>query len=166
MGPVLGQPLNKLRFTGYHVGEDGPLSSRNHEEMPSPYHYGRAQFLTDVAWMGLNPEQAFSRRNLRRQRDRLMQRHHPDLGGYEDMAARINVTYSRMLLWLDRRLENRNTLRMRREKVLAREAAKNGAYPIDPVRNKIDTAHLYAAILGTAAAVVGIGLSSLARRRR
>lgn len=142
------------------------MSSRNRDEMLVPYHYGRAQFLDDVTWMGLDPEQAFSQSNLRRQRDRLMQDHHPDRGGSEEMAARINVTYSRMTVWLDRRLHNRNYLRMRRDKTFAREAAKTASASPAPAKHKLDTARFYAAVLTTAAAVMGIGLSSLARRRR
>jgi hypothetical protein len=142
------------------------VNSRNRDEALMPYHYGRAQFLDDVAWMGLDPEQAFSQSSLRRQRDRLMQNHHPDRGGSEEMAARINVTYSRMTVWLDRRLHNRNYLRMRRDKAFAREAAKNAEAPPEPTTPKRDTARFYAAVLTTAAAVMGIGLSSLARRRR
>jgi hypothetical protein len=64
--------------------------------------YGRAQFLKDAAWMGLSPESAFSRAELRRRRDRLMSVHHPDRGGDGDKAARINAIYGRMTLWLDR----------------------------------------------------------------
>jgi hypothetical protein len=142
------------------------VNSRNRDEMLAPYHYGRAQFLDDVAWIGLDPDQAFSQSSLRRQRDRLMQDHHPDRGGSEEMAARINVTYSRMSVWLDRHLHNRNYLRMRRDQAYAREAAKNAAASPPPVNHKIDTAKFYAAVLTTAVAVMGIGLSGLARRRR
>ncbi len=142
------------------------MNSRNRDELLVPFHYGRAQFLDDVAWMGLDLEQAFSQSSLRRQRDRLMQDHHPDRGGSEAMAARINVTYSRMSVWLDRRLNNRNYLRMRRDKAFAREAAKNAEASPKPVKPKRDTAQFYAAVLMTAAAVMGIGLSNLARRRR
>ncbi len=142
------------------------MNSRNRDEVFLPYHYGRTQFLDDVAWMGLDPEQAFSQANLRRQRDRLMQNHHPDRGGSEAMAARINVTYSRMTVWLDRRLHKRNYLRMRRDKAFAREAAKTAEASPPPANHKLDAARIYAAVFTTAIAVIGIGLSSLSRRQR
>jgi hypothetical protein len=65
--------------------------------------YGRAQFLRDAIWMGLPPEDAFSRAELRARRDRLMIIHHPDVGGDVEDAARINATYARMIAWLDNR---------------------------------------------------------------
>lgn len=145
------------------------MNSGNREETNVPSRYGRAQFLDDVTWMGLDPEQAFSPSSLRQQRDRLMQDHHPDRGGSEAMAARINVTYSRMTQWLDRRLHNRNYLRMRRDKAFAREAARNTEAPAAPpakAKLKIEAAKIYAVILTTTAAVIGIGLTSLARRQR
>jgi hypothetical protein len=62
--------------------------------------------------MGLPPEAAFSRVELRRRRDQLMIHHHPDLGGDVKKAARINATYRRMMDWLDdrsaRRAESKN----------------------------------------------------------
>jgi hypothetical protein len=64
--------------------------------------YRRAQFVKDAAWMGLEPDAAFSRVELRRRRDRLMIHHHPDLGGDAKKAARINATYARMMEWLDK----------------------------------------------------------------
>lgn len=142
------------------------MNSRNRDEPLPSTHYGRAQFLSDVAWMGMVPDQAFSRTGLRRQRDQLMNVHHPDRGGCEEMAARINVTYARMNFWLDRHLENRNYLRLRRERVLAREAAKTVAKRPETVTYKIETIGLYAALLGAAATAMGIGLTTLARRRR
>jgi hypothetical protein len=65
--------------------------------------YGRAQFLKDATWMGLQRDAAFSRVELRRRRDRLMNLHHPDRGGEAEIAARINATYTRMIAWLDSR---------------------------------------------------------------
>jgi hypothetical protein len=53
--------------------------------------------------MGLPPEIPLSRLELRRRRDRLMIVHHPDRGGDERKAARINATYARMVDWLDSR---------------------------------------------------------------
>jgi hypothetical protein len=52
--------------------------------------------------MGLTPEAAFSRAEVRRRRDRLMIQYHPDLGGDAKKAARINATYARMIDWLDK----------------------------------------------------------------
>lgn len=65
--------------------------------------YGRAQFIRDAIWLGVPPEDAFSRAELRRRRDRLMNVHHPDRGGDAKTAARINATYARMTVWLERR---------------------------------------------------------------
>jgi hypothetical protein len=74
--------------------------------------YGRAQFIQDAAWLGLDAESAFSRRELRRQRDRLMGEHHPDRGGAEEMAAQINETYERMVAWLAKRRFRREGRRL------------------------------------------------------
>jgi hypothetical protein len=63
--------------------------------------YGRAQFLRDAVSMGLPAHLAFSRMALRRQRDRLILRHHPDCGGNEDRAWEINEIYGRMVKWRD-----------------------------------------------------------------
>ncbi len=142
------------------------MSSRNRDEILSPYRYGRAQFFSDVAWMGLDREQAFSRTELRRQRDQLMHIHHPDRGGSEAMAARINVTYARMLDWLDRHLDHRSYLQMRRDRVLAQEVTRTAEKPFDPGKRKIEAIKLYAAILGATATAVGLGFSSFVRRRR
>ncbi|WP_374546505.1 hypothetical protein [Rhodoblastus sp.] len=65
--------------------------------------YGRAQFIKDATWLGLAPDAAFSRTELRRRRDRLMNIHHPDRGGDAAKAARINAIYARMTAWLDSR---------------------------------------------------------------
>lgn len=65
--------------------------------------YGRLQFLKDAEWLGLPPEFAYSRTELRRRRNRLMIAHHPDRGGSAETAARINETYARMAEWLDHR---------------------------------------------------------------
>jgi hypothetical protein len=82
------------------------------------------------------------------------------------MAAQINVTYSRMLFWLDRKVENGNYPACGARRCWPAKQPKNAGSSFDPTKPRIDTVRLYAAILGTAAAVMGIGLSRLARRRR
>jgi hypothetical protein len=57
--------------------------------------------------MGLAPEQVKSTIELRRRRDQLMGRHHPDLGGDRETAARINDTYARMTKYLNARAPRR-----------------------------------------------------------
>jgi hypothetical protein len=81
--------------------------------------YGRAQFVQDAAWLGLDAKSAFSRVELRRQRDRLMSEHHPDRGGAEEMAARINETYERMAGWLGKRRFRREGRRLTELEILA-----------------------------------------------
>jgi hypothetical protein len=90
----------------------------------APPRYGRAQFVQDAAWLGLNAESAFSRRELRRQRDRLMGEHHPDRGGAEEMAAQINETYERMAAWLAKRRFRREGRRLTELEILATTSAE------------------------------------------
>ncbi len=65
--------------------------------------YGRAQFLRDARSLGVSVRLANSRTALRRERDRLIREHHPDLGGSNDRAREINDVYARMVKWLDAR---------------------------------------------------------------
>ena len=143
-----------------------PLNSSNDNQMRPADHYSRAQFVSDAAWMGLDLDQAFSRKNLRRQRDQLMYIHHPDRGGSEEMAACINLAYSRMLAWLDRHLESRSYLRLRREEVLAKEAARSADEFQHSAEQKIQAIRAYVVVLGAATTLLGLGLSAAARRRR
>lgn len=53
--------------------------------------------------MGLASDAAFSREKLRQRRNRLMIDYHPDHGGSNHIASEINVTYARMVAWLDKR---------------------------------------------------------------
>jgi hypothetical protein len=109
--------------------------------------------------MGLDITSAFSRSELRRQRDRLMNTHHPDRGGAENMAVRVNETYARMAAWLDRR-------RFRREKYQPKEAIFPVAEPADdrPKRRgaaiRIRAAQLYAAAM-----MAAVGYTMFRRRR-
>lgn len=65
--------------------------------------YRRTQFLKDADSLGLSTDLAFSRTELRRQRDQLIRQHHPDCGGSKDEAGKINEIYGRMIKWLDSR---------------------------------------------------------------
>jgi hypothetical protein len=142
------------------------LNNRNRDKVLPPSYYGRAQFLGDAAWLGLGRDEAFSRTDLRRQRDRLMHIHHPDRGGSAAMAAQINMTYSRMITWLDRHLENRSYLHMRRERALAQGAARSTENPSGPSEPKSETTGIYTAILGITATAAALGFGHFLRRRR
>jgi hypothetical protein len=77
--------------------------------------------------MGICADHAFVRSELRRRRYQLMRLHHPDRGGSDRMAIRINLTYARMAKWLDDERERRfrgtkepSTARTREESVESR----------------------------------------------
>jgi hypothetical protein len=78
--------------------------------------------------MGLPPEAAFSRVELRRRRDQLMIHHHPDLGGDVKKAARINATYGRMIDWLDDRSARRAQRKTAQAQAASASAEPGGAY--------------------------------------
>jgi hypothetical protein len=103
------------------LGANGIAAATVGEATPR---YGRAQFVQDAAWLGLDAESAFSRRELRRQRDRLMGEHHPDRGGAEEMAAQINETYERMAAWLAKRRFRREGRRLTELESLATRPAE------------------------------------------
>jgi hypothetical protein len=129
----------------------------------APPRYRRVQFLQDAAWMGLDPERAFSRLELRRQRDRLMSTHHPDRGGADETAAQINETYARMVGWLASR-------RFRREgrKVTEPEIAANRPAETRPslYRSALSAAVQISAIqLSALALMAAVGYTALRRRR-
>lgn len=67
--------------------------------------YRRSDFVIDAEWLGLDARSGLSETELRRRRDELMHRHHPDRGGSAEKASRINETYARMSAWLRRRKE-------------------------------------------------------------
>lgn len=92
--------------------------------------------------------------------------HHPDRGGSEDMAARINITYSRMLVWLDSHLERRGYLHTRRERVFAQEVFRASQKPPASAKQIAESMRIYATVLGAAATIMSIGVSSFIRRRR
>jgi hypothetical protein len=111
--------------------------------------YGRAQFLKDATWLGLAPDSAFSRADLRRRRDRLMNIHHPDRGGDAEKAARINATYTRMTEWLDSRS--------------ARDSDKGGSGAAsESAAGEIYKSSLSAALHAGAAQICAVALVALA----
>jgi hypothetical protein len=110
--------------SGAPQGEEGTAAATMQE---APPRYGRAQFVQDAAWLGLDAQNAFSRLELRRQRDRLMSKHHPDRGGGEEMAARINETYERMAGWLAKRRFRREGRRLTELEILAAKPAEGRA---------------------------------------
>jgi len=129
----------------------------------TPPRYGRAQFLHDAAWMGLDPERAFSRLELRRQRDRMMSTHHPDRGGADEMAARINETYARMAGWLANRRFKREGRKATQPEIRATQPveARPGLY-----RSALVAAVQIGAIqLSALALMAAVGYSAFRRRR-
>jgi hypothetical protein len=111
--------------------------------------------------MGVDAENAFSRSDLRRRRDYLMSTHHPDRGGSEQMAVRVNKIYSRMTEWLDRRRERRERLRKRRERLP--NLSEGDGPKLSPVLAAFQNTAIRLSALALMAA---IGYSSFVRRRR
>jgi hypothetical protein len=130
-----------------------------------PPRYGRAQFVQDAAWLGLDAQSAFSRLELRRQRDRLMSKHHPDHGGAEEMAARINEAYERMAGWLAKRRFRREGRRMTELEILATKAAEAPAAPRSVSRSALSAALQIGAIqLSAFALMAAVGYRTFRRR--
>lgn len=77
--------------------------------------YRRSDFVIDAEWLGLDARRSLSETELRRRRDELMHRHHPDRGGSSEMASRINETYARMSAWLRRRKQRGDASRRDRD---------------------------------------------------
>lgn len=132
-----------------------------HESDDASVRYGRARFLKDAAWMGLDEQQAFSKLQLRRRRDKLMRAHHPDRGGPSDMATRINETYSRMVEWLDRRVERRERIQRRQKEV--RGQPESDPRPKSPWSTvvQVGAIQLYAFAL-----MAAVGYNTFFRRRK
>jgi hypothetical protein len=129
----------------------------------APPRYGRAQFVQDAAWLGLDAESAFSRLELRRQRGRLMSEHHPDRGGAEETAARINETYERMAGWLARRRFRREGRRLTELEILATKPAEA---PAGVARSTLSAALQIGAIQLSALALMAAVAYRTFRRRR
>jgi hypothetical protein len=131
-----------------------------------PPRYGRAQFVQDAAWLGLNAQSAFSRVELRRQRDRLMSKHHPDRGGAEETAARINETYERMAAWLAKRRFRREGRRLTELEVLAVKPAEAPVVRRSFSRSALSAALQIGAIqLSALALMAAIGYRTFRQRR-
>jgi hypothetical protein len=129
----------------------------------SPPRYGRARFVQDAAWLGLDAQSAFSRLELRRQRDRLMSEHHPDRGGAAEMAARINETYERMAAWLAKRRFRREGRRLTELEILATKPAEA---PSGVSHSVLSAALQIGAIqLSALALMAAVGFTTFRRRR-
>jgi hypothetical protein len=132
----------------------------------APLRYGRTQFVRDAAWLGLDAHSAFSRFELRRQRDRLMGTHHPDHGGAEEMAARINETYERMAGWLAKRRFRREGRRLTELEILETKTAEAPAAPRSVSRSALSAALQIGAIqLSALALMAAVGYKTFRRRR-
>jgi hypothetical protein len=128
--------------------------------------YGRAQFVQDAAWLGLNAESAFSRRELRRQRNRLIGEHHPDRGGAEEMAAQINETYERMAAWLAKRRFRREGRRLTELESLATRPAETLAARRSVSRSALSaTLQIGAIRLSALALMAVVGYKTFRRQR-
>jgi hypothetical protein len=146
--------------SGVARGEEGTAAATVQE---APPRYGRAQFVRDAAWLGLDAQSAFSRLELRRQRDRLMSKHHPDRGGAEEMATRINETYERMAGWLAKRRFRREGRRLAELEILATEPSEARA---GVSRSALSAALQIGAIqLSALALMAAVGYTAFRRRR-
>ncbi len=132
----------------------------------APPRYGRAQFVEDAAWLGLDAQSAFSRVELRRQRDRLMSEHHPDRGGAEEMAVRINETYERMAAWLAKRRFRREGRRLTELETLATRPAEAPAARRSVSRSALSAALQIGAIQLSALALMAVVGYKAFRRQR
>jgi hypothetical protein len=152
-----------LRTAGAAKGEARIAAA---EVQEAPPRYGRMQFVQDAAWLGLDAESAFSRLELRRQRDRLMSEHHPDRGGAEEMAARINETYERMAGWLAKRRFRREGRRLAELEVLATKPSEAPTALPSFSRSALSAALQIGAIqLSALALMAAVGYTTFRRRR-
>jgi hypothetical protein len=145
------------------LGANGIAAATVGEATPR---YGRAQFVQDAAWLGLDAESAFSRRELRRQRDRLMGEHHPDRGGAEEMAAQINETYERMAAWLAKRRFRREGRRLTELESLATRPAEAPVPRRSVSRSVLSAALQIGAIQVSALALMAVVGYKTFRRQR
>ena len=82
--------------------------------------YGRAQFVQDATWLGLDAESAFSRQELRRQRDRLMGEHHIHHIPVQQNGRVVGIVSERDLYHLgDRFLPIKDRARIRARDIMA-----------------------------------------------
>ena len=132
----------------------------------APPRYGRAQFVQDAAWFGLDAQSAFSRLELRRQRDRLMSEHHPDRGGAEETAAQINETYERMTAWLAKRRFRREGRRLTELETLATKPAEAPAPRRSVSRSVLSAGLKIGAIQLSALALMAVVAYKTFRRQR
>jgi hypothetical protein len=151
------------RIAAAALGAKGIAATTVGEATPR---YGRAQFVQDAAWLGLDAESAFSGRELRRQRDRLMGEHHPDRGGAEEMAAQINETYERMTAWLAKRRFRREGRRLTELESLATRPAEAPAPRISVSRSVLSAALQIGAIQLSALALMAVVGYKTFRRQR
>jgi hypothetical protein len=145
------------------LGANGIAAATVGEATPR---YGRAQFVQDAAWLGLDAESAFSRPELRRQRDRLMGEHHPDRGGAEETAAQINETYERMAAWLAKRRFRREGRRLTELETLATKPAEAPAPRRSVSRSVLSAGLQIGAIQLSALALMAVVAYKTFRRQR
>jgi hypothetical protein len=145
------------------LGANGIAAATVGEATPR---YGRAQFVQDAAWLGLDAESAFSRPELRRQRDRLMGEHHPDRGGAEETAAQINETYERMAAWLAKRRFRREGRRLTELETLATKPAEAPAPRRSVSRSVLSAGLKIGAIQLSALALMAVVAYKTFRRQR
>jgi uncharacterized protein YjiS (DUF1127 family) len=95
-----------------------------------------------------------------------MSKHHPDRGGAEEMAARINETYERMANWLAKRRFRREGRRLTELEVLAPKPAEAPAKPAGLSRSALSAALQIGAIqLSALALMAAVGYRTFRQRR-
>lgn len=77
--------------------------------------YTHAQFVEDTRLFELPEDGSFTRADVRRLRDRLMQEHHPDKGGTDEKAQQINATYERLSAWIEAERRRKRSARRRQQ---------------------------------------------------
>jgi hypothetical protein len=65
----------------------------------------RLQILQDLRLFGLAEKEAVTLADVKRQRDRLLRRFHPDKGGTDEKAQLVNAVYGRLASRLQRKAE-------------------------------------------------------------